>query len=79
MTTLISTYGGDDEKGTIMGIFRSLGAMARAVGPVLASTGKYLLRDSQNCQIHIGLCSLVNEDLKGYCQILIFLFICSNL
>ncbi|XP_005092721.1 major facilitator superfamily domain-containing protein 10 isoform X2 [Aplysia californica] len=38
MTTLISTYGGDDEKGTIMGIFRSLGALSRAVGPVLAST-----------------------------------------
>lgn len=38
LTTLISTYGGDDEKGTIMGIFRSLGALARAVGPVLAST-----------------------------------------
>ncbi|RUS69456.1 hypothetical protein EGW08_022778 [Elysia chlorotica] len=38
MTTLISTYGGDDEKGTIMGIFRSLGALARAIGPVLAST-----------------------------------------
>ncbi|GFR94997.1 major facilitator superfamily domain-containing protein 10-like [Elysia marginata] len=38
LTTLISTYGGDDEKGTIMGIFRSLGALARAVGPVVAST-----------------------------------------
>ncbi|GFO50357.1 major facilitator superfamily domain-containing protein 10-like [Plakobranchus ocellatus] len=38
MTTLISTYGGDDEKGTIMGIFRSLGALARAIGPIIAST-----------------------------------------
>ncbi|KAH9487855.1 Major facilitator super domain-containing protein 10 [Bulinus truncatus] len=38
LTTLISTYGGDNEKGTIMGIFRSLGALARALGPFWAST-----------------------------------------
>lgn len=38
MTTLISIHGGDNEKGTIMGIFRSLGALSRALGPMLAST-----------------------------------------
>ncbi|BFZ01626.1 hypothetical protein BsWGS_04666 [Bradybaena similaris] len=38
LTTLVSMYGGEDEKGTIMGIFRSLGALSRAVGPVIAST-----------------------------------------
>ncbi|XP_053407430.1 major facilitator superfamily domain-containing protein 10-like [Mercenaria mercenaria] len=38
LTTLISLYGGNDQKGTIMGIFRSLGALARALGPVFAST-----------------------------------------
>ncbi|XP_059175618.1 major facilitator superfamily domain-containing protein 10-like [Physella acuta] len=37
LTTLVSTYGGDHEKGTIMGIFRSLGALARAIAPILAS------------------------------------------
>jgi len=37
-------YGGDDQKGTIMGIFRSLGALARALGPVFACTSKTLLR-----------------------------------
>uniref|UniRef100_A0A2C9JXK8 Major facilitator superfamily (MFS) profile domain-containing protein n=2 Tax=Biomphalaria glabrata TaxID=6526 RepID=A0A2C9JXK8_BIOGL len=37
LTTLVSTYGGDNEKGTIMGIFRSLGALARAFGPFWAS------------------------------------------
>ena len=32
--------GEGDEKGKVMGIFRSLGALARAVGPVTACTGK---------------------------------------
>lgn len=40
LTTLVSMYGGEDEKGTIIGIFRSLGALSRAVGPVIASTGE---------------------------------------
>lgn len=38
MSTVISSYGSDDQKGTVLGIFRSLGALARAVGPVVAST-----------------------------------------
>lgn len=37
MTTMASKYGGPQQKGTVMGIFRSLGALARAVGPVVAS------------------------------------------
>lgn len=35
--TMASEYGNDQEKGTVMGIFRSLGALARALGPILAS------------------------------------------
>ena len=42
LTTLVSMYGGDDQKGTIMGVFRSLGALARALGPVVASTGRMI-------------------------------------
>lgn len=38
LTSLVSSYGTQDQKGTVMGIFRSLGAMARALGPVLACT-----------------------------------------
>ncbi|XP_070540246.1 major facilitator superfamily domain-containing protein 10-like [Ptychodera flava] len=38
MTTMVSSYGNADQKGTVVGIFRSLGALARAVGPVAAST-----------------------------------------
>jgi hypothetical protein len=39
MMTLVSKLGSHDQKGTVMGIFRSLGALARAVGPILASIG----------------------------------------
>ncbi|XP_055324886.1 major facilitator superfamily domain-containing protein 10 isoform X1 [Sitodiplosis mosellana] len=37
MTTLISEYGKHDQKGIVLGIFRSIGALARAVGPIFAS------------------------------------------
>ncbi|XP_033633557.1 major facilitator superfamily domain-containing protein 10-like [Asterias rubens] len=37
LTTIVSVYGSADQKGTIMGIFRSLGALARALGPIFAS------------------------------------------
>uniref|UniRef100_A0A7G3ASD1 Putative permease of the major facilitator superfamily protein n=1 Tax=Lutzomyia longipalpis TaxID=7200 RepID=A0A7G3ASD1_LUTLO len=37
MTTLTSKYGNFDQKGTVLGIFRSLGALARALGPIVAS------------------------------------------
>ena len=43
LTTMISSYGSAEQKGTVMGIFRSLGALARAVGPMLASTREYHL------------------------------------
>ncbi|XP_058814039.1 major facilitator superfamily domain-containing protein 10 [Topomyia yanbarensis] len=37
MTTLTSKYGDFDQKGTVLGVFRSLGALARALGPIVAS------------------------------------------
>lgn len=40
LTTVVSKYGAPTQKGTILGIFRSLGALARAVGPMLSATGK---------------------------------------
>lgn len=42
ITTLISKYGKHDQKGTVLGIFRSLGALARALGPTVASIGQSL-------------------------------------
>ncbi|XP_076461453.1 major facilitator superfamily domain-containing protein 10-like [Babylonia areolata] len=38
LTTLVSVYGGSDQKGVTLGIFRSLGSLARATSPVFAST-----------------------------------------
>lgn len=37
LTTLASQFGDDDKKGTVLGVFRSLGALARALGPIFAS------------------------------------------
>lgn len=37
MMTMVSQYGSEQQKGIVMGIFRSLGALARALGPILAS------------------------------------------
>lgn len=43
MMTMASEYGYPQQKGTVMGIFRSLGALARAVGPVFASVAFWML------------------------------------
>ncbi|RWS07815.1 major facilitator superfamily domain-containing protein 10-like protein [Dinothrombium tinctorium] len=37
LTTIASSNGPVDQKGTILGIFRSLGALARALGPILSA------------------------------------------
>jgi len=37
ITTLVSTYGEPHQKGIIIGIFRSLGALGRALGPIFGS------------------------------------------
>ncbi|XP_034193715.1 major facilitator superfamily domain-containing protein rtet [Osmia lignaria lignaria] len=37
MMTLVTRIGPDNQKGTITGVFRSLGALARACGPIVAS------------------------------------------
>ena len=40
MMTLVTRVGPENQKGVITGIFRSLGALARACGPAVASIGK---------------------------------------
>ena len=40
MTTMISVYGTASQKGSVMGVFRALGALARAVGPMTTCAGK---------------------------------------
>ncbi len=42
MTTLVSSYGDASQKGIVTGVFRSLGALGRALGPVVACTVYWL-------------------------------------
>lgn len=43
MMTMASEFGTTSHKGTVMGIFRSLGALARAFGPIVASIAYWSL------------------------------------
>jgi len=42
MTTLVSNHGDANQKGILLGVFRSLGALGRALGPVVACTVYWL-------------------------------------
>lgn len=44
LTTLISRNGKPHQKGVIVGIFRSLGALARALGPIILCTRMYPIK-----------------------------------
>ena len=63
LTTMISSYGSAEQKGTVMGIFRSLGALARAVGPMLASTREYnpvhSVHKHNSFRSHLAVCRLL--------------------
>ncbi|XP_038661797.1 major facilitator superfamily domain-containing protein 10 [Scyliorhinus canicula] len=48
LSALVSGYGAANQKGTVMGILRSLGALARALGPILAAT-VYWLAGAELC------------------------------
>ncbi|XP_034026847.1 major facilitator superfamily domain-containing protein 10 isoform X2 [Thalassophryne amazonica] len=48
LSTLVSDYGSASQKGTVMGILRSLGALARALGPVVSSS-VYWIAGAETC------------------------------
>ncbi|XP_061836990.1 major facilitator superfamily domain-containing protein 10 [Nerophis lumbriciformis] len=48
LSTLVSEHGSSSQKGTVMGILRSLGALARVLGPVVSSS-VYWLAGAQVC------------------------------
>ncbi|XP_074526549.1 major facilitator superfamily domain-containing protein 10-like isoform X1 [Halichoeres trimaculatus] len=48
LSTLVSDHGSANQKGTVMGILRSLGALARALGPVVSSS-IYWIAGAQTC------------------------------
>ena len=46
LTTLVSELSPESEKGVTMGVFRSLGALSRAGGPIFGSLGKFFMRST---------------------------------
>ncbi|XP_047574670.1 major facilitator superfamily domain-containing protein 10 isoform X12 [Lutra lutra] len=48
LSSVVANYGSPGQKGTIMGTLRSLGALARAVGPMVAASA-YWLAGAQVC------------------------------
>ncbi|KAJ7329945.1 hypothetical protein JRQ81_016119 [Phrynocephalus forsythii] len=48
LSTVVSSYGLASQKGTLMGTLRSLGALARAVGPIMSAT-VYWLAGAEVC------------------------------
>ena len=54
MTTLVSHYGNVSQKGIVMGVYRSLGALGRALGPIFASV-LYWLTGPELCYAIGGL------------------------
>ncbi|KAM4617064.1 major facilitator superfamily domain-containing protein 10-like [Polymixia lowei] len=50
LSTLVSDHGSANQKGTVMGILRSLGALARALGPIVASS-VYWIAGAEICFI----------------------------
>ncbi|KAM3867798.1 major facilitator superfamily domain-containing protein 10-like [Diretmus argenteus] len=50
LSTLVSDHGSANQKGTVMGILRSLGALARALGPIVASS-VYWIAGAETCFI----------------------------
>lgn len=50
LSTLVSDHGSVNQKGTVMGILRSLGALARALGPIVTSS-VYWIAGAETCFI----------------------------
>ncbi|XP_047422604.1 major facilitator superfamily domain-containing protein 10 isoform X2 [Sciurus carolinensis] len=48
LSSMVASYGSPGQKGTVMGTLRSLGALARAVGPMVAAS-VYWLAGAQAC------------------------------
>ncbi|XP_075799960.1 major facilitator superfamily domain-containing protein 10 isoform X2 [Microtus pennsylvanicus] len=61
LSTMVSSYGSPGQKGTIMGILRSLGALGRAVGPMVAASGKY-------CRIALKLALTLLQPFPAACS-----------
>ncbi|NXD66425.1 MFS10 protein, partial [Eolophus roseicapillus] len=64
LSAVVSGYGSAGQKGRVMGILRSLGALARALGPILSAT-VYWLAGAEVCFTVCGVCFLIPFALLG--------------
>ncbi|NXG21702.1 MFS10 protein, partial [Grallaria varia] len=64
LSAVVSGYGTASQKGRVMGILRSLGALARALGPIL-SAAVYWLAGAEICFTACGVLFLVPFALLG--------------
>lgn len=79
MMTLVTRIGPENQKGAITGIFRSLGSLARACGPIIASISKkffYLIFNlNMSCKKHNFLFSILDfwqfGLLLNWCHVII--------
>uniref|UniRef100_A0A8C8VL57 Major facilitator superfamily domain-containing protein 10 n=1 Tax=Pelusios castaneus TaxID=367368 RepID=A0A8C8VL57_9SAUR len=65
LSAVVSGYGSASQKGTVMGILRSLGALARALGPIL-SAAVYWLAGAEICFTVCAVFFLFPLILLGY-------------
>lgn len=64
LTTLASSKGPPDQKGTILGTFRSLGSLARAFGPLVSAFGEYWKERSFVGRIMINIIIIITKHLS---------------
>ncbi|XP_071609468.1 major facilitator superfamily domain-containing protein 10 isoform X2 [Heliangelus exortis] len=64
LSAVVSGYGSASQKGRVMGILRSLGALARALGPILSAT-VYWLAGAELCFTVCGALFLIPFILLG--------------
>ncbi|XP_074848488.1 major facilitator superfamily domain-containing protein 10 isoform X2 [Carettochelys insculpta] len=65
LSAVVSGYGSASQKGTVMGILRSLGALARALGPIM-SAAVYWLAGAEVCFSVCAVFFLLPLILLGY-------------
>ena len=68
LTTLVSKYGDVSQKGIVMGVYRSLGALGRALGPVVAST-LYWMVGPEMCYSLGGLGLIIPYLMLKHCPV----------
>ena len=69
LTTMVSKYGDVSQKGIVMGVYRSLGALGRALGPIAASS-VYWMAGPEICYSIGGLGLIIPYLMLRKCAVL---------